>query len=88
MKLFVSSSAWSDLEYLCIHSQKSIPVFHLDHERRDLALQITVNNVNGDDAYEAKVVGTFPEMLSYSRVRTHHTTVNKGDSCASDPVWV
>lgn len=84
----MSSSAWSDLEYLCIHRQNNIPVFRLDHEKKDLALQITVNNVNGDDAYEAKVVGTFPKVLSYSRVRTNDATVNKGYSCVSDPVWV
>uniref|UniRef100_A0A7N6A5N5 Integrin alpha-2 domain-containing protein n=1 Tax=Anabas testudineus TaxID=64144 RepID=A0A7N6A5N5_ANATE len=38
---------------------------------RNLALQVTVNNMNGDDAYEAKLVGTFPDILSYSGVRSH-----------------
>uniref|UniRef100_A0A665WQV3 Integrin alpha-2 domain-containing protein n=1 Tax=Echeneis naucrates TaxID=173247 RepID=A0A665WQV3_ECHNA len=49
--------------------KNNIPVFHLNYERKDLALQVTVNNMNGDDAYEAKLVGTFPDSLSYSGVR-------------------
>uniref|UniRef100_A0A665WQE7 Uncharacterized protein n=1 Tax=Echeneis naucrates TaxID=173247 RepID=A0A665WQE7_ECHNA len=51
--------------------KNNIPVFHLNYERKDLALQVTVNNMNGDDAYEAKLVGTFPDSLSYSGVRSH-----------------
>ncbi|XP_068184928.1 integrin alpha-6 [Antennarius striatus] len=54
--------------------KKNIPVFHLNYERKDLALRVTVNNMNGDDAYEAKLVGTFPDVLSYSGVRSHQTT--------------
>lgn len=52
-------------------------MFHLNYERKDLALRVTVNNMNEDDAYEAKLVGTFPDTLSYSGVRSHQTTVNK-----------
>uniref|UniRef100_A0A3Q3VLA2 Uncharacterized protein n=1 Tax=Mola mola TaxID=94237 RepID=A0A3Q3VLA2_MOLML len=52
---------------------KNIPVFHLNYEKKDLAVRVTVNNVNGDDAYEAKLVGTFPDVLSYSGVRSHQT---------------
>lgn len=55
----------------CICSKNNIPVFNLNYERKNLALQVTVNNMNGDDAYEAKLVGNFPEMLSYSGVRSH-----------------
>uniref|UniRef100_A0A7N8XW57 Integrin, alpha 6a n=1 Tax=Mastacembelus armatus TaxID=205130 RepID=A0A7N8XW57_9TELE len=53
--------------------KNNIPVFYLNYERKDLALQVTVNNLNGDDAYEAKLVGTFPDTLSYSGVRSHQT---------------
>lgn len=73
---FSISSSWIKLYCLCICSKKNIPVFHLNYERKDLALRVTVNNANGDDAYEAKLVGTFPDMLSYSGVRSHQTTVN------------
>uniref|UniRef100_A0A7N5ZUK5 Integrin alpha-2 domain-containing protein n=1 Tax=Anabas testudineus TaxID=64144 RepID=A0A7N5ZUK5_ANATE len=51
--------------------KNNVPVFYLNYERRNLALQVTVNNMNGDDAYEAKLVGTFPDILSYSGVRSH-----------------
>lgn len=52
-------------------------MFHLNYERKDLALQVTVNNMNGDDAYEAKLVGTFPDTLSYSGVRSNQTVVRR-----------
>lgn len=55
----------------CTCSKNNIPVFYLNYERKNLALQVTVNNMNGDDAYEAKLVGTFPDVLSYSGVRSH-----------------
>ena len=52
-------------------------MFHQNYEKKDLALRVTVDNMNEDDAYEAKLVGTFPETLSYSGVRSHQTTVSK-----------
>uniref|UniRef100_A0A665WQW9 Uncharacterized protein n=1 Tax=Echeneis naucrates TaxID=173247 RepID=A0A665WQW9_ECHNA len=63
--------------FLCVCSKNNIPVFHLNYERKDLALQVTVNNMNGDDAYEAKLVGTFPDSLSYSGVRSHQPKLEK-----------
>lgn len=45
-------------------------MFHLSYERKDLALWVTVSNMNGDDAYEAKLVGNFPNVLSYSGFRS------------------
>ncbi|XP_035030924.1 integrin alpha-6 isoform X1 [Hippoglossus stenolepis] len=56
-----------------LHVKNNVPVFHLNYERKDLALRVTVNNMNGDDAYEAKLVGTFPDTLSYSGVRSQQT---------------
>ena len=63
-------------------------MFYLNYEKKDLALQVTVNNLNGDDAYEAKLVGTFPDTLSYSGVRSHQTTVNNDFRCTSDAMGV
>lgn len=45
-------------------------MFHLSYDRKDLALLVTVSNMNGDDAYEAKLVGNFPNVLSYSGFRS------------------
>ncbi len=44
-------------------------MFYRNYERKDLALEVKVSNMNGDDAYEAKLVGTFHDKLSYSGVR-------------------
>uniref|UniRef100_A0A667ZFD5 Integrin subunit alpha 6 n=1 Tax=Myripristis murdjan TaxID=586833 RepID=A0A667ZFD5_9TELE len=46
--------------------ENGVPVFSLNDQKKDLALQVTVKNKNGDDAHEAKLVGTFPDTLSYS----------------------
>lgn len=59
------------------YSKKNIPVFHLSYQRTDLAVRVTVNNTNGDDAYEARLLATFPKMLSYSGVRSHAATVRE-----------
>ncbi|CAL9690248.1 unnamed protein product [Knipowitschia caucasica] len=47
-----------------------VPVFHLNYEKKDLAVKVTINNFNGDDAYEAKLTGIFPDNLTYSGVRS------------------
>ncbi|XP_071330763.1 integrin alpha-6 isoform X2 [Trachinotus anak] len=64
-----------------LHIKNNIPVFRLNYERKNLALQVTVNNMNGDDAYEAKLVGTFSGALSYSGVRSHPTMVENTIIC-------
>uniref|UniRef100_A0A3B3RSL9 Integrin subunit alpha 6 n=1 Tax=Paramormyrops kingsleyae TaxID=1676925 RepID=A0A3B3RSL9_9TELE len=46
-------------------SENGVPVISLS-DQKDIALEITVKNRNGDDAHEAKLVGTFPSSLSYS----------------------
>ncbi|XP_070770321.1 integrin alpha-6 isoform X3 [Enoplosus armatus] len=70
--------------YSPLPTKKNIPVFHLNYERKDLALRVTVSNMNGDDAYEAKLVGAFPETLSYSGVRSHQTMMEKPIICAAN----
>lgn len=49
-------------------------MFHLGYDRKDLALRVTVSNMGGDDAYEAKLLANFPGVLSYSGIR-YLTTV-------------
>ncbi|XP_037542084.1 integrin alpha-6 [Nematolebias whitei] len=51
-------------------SENNVPEFFLNYQKKDLALLVTVTNMNGDDAYEAKLVGNFPNTLSYSGVRS------------------
>ena len=45
-----------------------MPVISLS-DQKDIALEVTVSNLKGDDAYEARVVATFPRTLSYSAFR-------------------
>ncbi|XP_038576430.1 LOW QUALITY PROTEIN: integrin alpha-6 [Micropterus salmoides] len=71
-------------EYSPLPIKKNIPVFHLNYERKDLALRVTVNNMNGDDAYEAKLVGNFPDTLSYSGVRSHQPMIEKPITCTAN----
>uniref|UniRef100_A0A8C6UDH7 Integrin, alpha 6a n=1 Tax=Neogobius melanostomus TaxID=47308 RepID=A0A8C6UDH7_9GOBI len=47
-----------------------VPVFYRNFEKKDLVLKVTVNNINGDDAYEAKLSGTFSNNVTYSGVRS------------------
>lgn len=35
-------------------------------DQKDIALEVKVSNLNGDDAYEASVVAAFPRSLTYS----------------------
>uniref|UniRef100_A0A8C9ZGQ0 Integrin subunit alpha 6 n=1 Tax=Sander lucioperca TaxID=283035 RepID=A0A8C9ZGQ0_SANLU len=75
-------------EYSPLPIKNTVPVFHLNYERKDLALRVTVNNMNEDDAYEAKLVGTFPDTLSYSgvlRLRGHpHGDMEKLIICTAN----
>ncbi|KAG7464019.1 hypothetical protein MATL_G00182810 [Megalops atlanticus] len=43
-------------------------------DQKDIALAVTVTNKDGDSAYEAKLVATFPNSLSYSAFRLLKTT--------------
>ncbi|XP_034041834.1 integrin alpha-6 isoform X2 [Thalassophryne amazonica] len=61
--------------------ENGVPVFSLNDQKKDLAVQVTVKNKNGDDAHEAKLVGTFPESLSYFGVRSQKTTSEKKIIC-------
>ena len=42
-----------------------MPVFSLS-DQKDIALEVTVNNVDGDDAHEASVLASIPRSLTYS----------------------
>uniref|UniRef100_A0A8C5N733 Integrin alpha-6-like n=1 Tax=Gouania willdenowi TaxID=441366 RepID=A0A8C5N733_GOUWI len=63
---------------------KNFPEFHLNYEKKDLAIRVTVTNINGDDAYEAKLVANFFDIVSYSGVRSHRTTTEKAIICESN----
>uniref|UniRef100_A0A672JKJ1 Integrin alpha-2 domain-containing protein n=1 Tax=Salarias fasciatus TaxID=181472 RepID=A0A672JKJ1_SALFA len=64
--------------------KNNLPEFHMNYERKDLAVRVTVSNMNGDDAYETKLVGSFPDTLPYSGVRSRLT--EKQILCDADPL--
>uniref|UniRef100_A0A8C5C4Y8 Integrin subunit alpha 6 n=1 Tax=Gadus morhua TaxID=8049 RepID=A0A8C5C4Y8_GADMO len=64
--------------------ENGTPVFSMSEQKTDLALQVTVKNRNGDDAHEAKLVGSFPESLSYSGFRSHNPTREKQVICIAN----
>uniref|UniRef100_A0A4W5RJM7 Integrin, alpha 6b n=1 Tax=Hucho hucho TaxID=62062 RepID=A0A4W5RJM7_9TELE len=49
--------------------ENGVPVFTLS-DQKDIVLEITVTNKNGDDAHEAALVASFPPSLSYSTSRS------------------
>ncbi|XP_041752527.1 integrin alpha-6 isoform X1 [Coregonus clupeaformis] len=49
--------------------ENGVPVVSLS-DQKDIALEITVTNQNGDDAHEAALVASFPPSLSYSASRS------------------
>lgn len=49
-------------------------------DQKDIALEVTVKNRNGDDAHEAKLTGWFGDSLSYSGFRSQKTTVSSKDT--------
>ncbi|XP_030636018.1 integrin alpha-6b [Chanos chanos] len=51
-------------------------------DKKDIAVEVTVTNKKGDDAYEAELIGRFPGSLSYSGSRT--ITPNKNVVCAAN----
>ncbi|XP_041118988.1 integrin alpha-6-like [Polyodon spathula] len=51
-----------------LNLEDGLPVISLS-QQKDIALEITVTNVAGDDAHEAKLIALFPDTLSYSAFR-------------------
>uniref|UniRef100_A0A4W6FWJ8 Integrin subunit alpha 6 n=1 Tax=Lates calcarifer TaxID=8187 RepID=A0A4W6FWJ8_LATCA len=71
------------MEYKLYYRQNNI---HSPLLKLKQVVMVMVSNMNGDDAYEAKLVGTFSDVLSYSGYRTNQTmpicTANQNGSQA------
>ncbi|XP_022610827.1 integrin alpha-6-like isoform X2 [Seriola dumerili] len=48
--------------------EDGVPVITLS-EHKDITLEVTVTNINGDDAHEASLIASFPHSLTYSAYR-------------------
>nr|XP_005167466.1 integrin alpha-6 isoform X1 [Danio rerio] len=62
--------------------ENGVPVISLS-DQKDIALEVTVRNRNGDDAHEAKLVSHFDDSLSYSGFRSLRTN-DKHVICAAN----
>lgn len=60
---------------------RDVPVISLS-DQKEIALEVTVTNQNGDDAYETVLIGSFPGALSYSASRTK--TADKPVFCVAN----
>uniref|UniRef100_A0A6Q2Y721 Integrin alpha-2 domain-containing protein n=1 Tax=Esox lucius TaxID=8010 RepID=A0A6Q2Y721_ESOLU len=74
---FCSKESNQDI-FLPLPMENGLPVISLS-DQKDIALEVLVRNRNGDDAHEAKLVGTFPNALSYSGFRSQKTTASQVD---------
>lgn len=45
-----------------------MPVLSLSNQK-EIALEVSVSNAGGDDAYEASMIASFPSSLTYSATR-------------------
>ncbi|KAM3865973.1 integrin alpha-6-like [Diretmus argenteus] len=58
-----------------LEMKDGVQMFSLS-DQKDIALEITVTNQNGDDAHEASLVASFPRSLSYSAYRSSDRPVS------------
>ncbi|XP_042353467.1 integrin alpha-6-like, partial [Plectropomus leopardus] len=60
--------------------QDNVPVIELSNQK-DIALEVKVTNMNGDDAHEASLVASFPRSLTYS---AYHVPPEKQVTCVAN----
>ncbi|MEQ2307347.1 hypothetical protein AMECASPLE_017340 [Ameca splendens] len=48
-----------------VEMENEVPLISLS-DQKSVALEVTVTNLNGDDAYEASVIANFPKSVTYS----------------------
>lgn len=68
-----------DLYFVVSNRKNDVAVISLS-DQKDIALEVTVTNRNGDDAHEAKLMGWFGDSLSYSGFRSQKTSVSSKDT--------
>ncbi|KAF7661523.1 hypothetical protein LDENG_00258880 [Lucifuga dentata] len=61
-------------DFTPLQMENGVPVVSLT-DQKDIALEVTVTNQNGDDAHEASVIASFPPSLTYS---AFHVPSNEG----------
>lgn len=54
--------------FVCVWRENGVPVLSLSNQK-EIALEVSVSNAGGDDAYEASMIASFPSSLTYSATR-------------------
>lgn len=54
--------------FVCVWRENDVPVLSLSNQK-EIALEVSVSNAGGDDAYEASMIASFPSSLTYSATR-------------------
>uniref|UniRef100_A0A7N5ZV55 Integrin alpha-2 domain-containing protein n=1 Tax=Anabas testudineus TaxID=64144 RepID=A0A7N5ZV55_ANATE len=60
-----------------------VPVISLS-DQKDIALEVKVTNEQGDDAYEASLIASFPPSLAYSAYRSAVSCIANKDGTKAD----
>ncbi|KAL3988336.1 potassium voltage-gated channel Eag-related subfamily H member 6 [Sarotherodon galilaeus] len=59
---------WNDEKFIPLPEENGVPVLSLSNQK-EIALEVSVSNAGGDDAYEASMIASFPSSLTYSATR-------------------
>uniref|UniRef100_A0A669ET54 Integrin, alpha 6b n=1 Tax=Oreochromis niloticus TaxID=8128 RepID=A0A669ET54_ORENI len=59
---------WNDENFIPLPTENGVPVLSLSNQK-EFALEVSVSNAGGDDAYEASMIASFPSSLTYSATR-------------------
>uniref|UniRef100_A0A3B3UFC5 Integrin, alpha 6b n=1 Tax=Poecilia latipinna TaxID=48699 RepID=A0A3B3UFC5_9TELE len=74
-------------EFTPLNMENGVPVFSFTSQKH-IALEVTVTNPHGDDAYEASVTANFPSSLTYSAYRVSpevlHTLLKLQITCIAN----
>uniref|UniRef100_A0A7N6A2K7 Integrin, alpha 6b n=1 Tax=Anabas testudineus TaxID=64144 RepID=A0A7N6A2K7_ANATE len=64
-------------------TDNGVPVISLS-DQKDIALEVKVTNEQGDDAYEASLIASFPPSLAYSAYRSAVSCIANKDGTKAD----
>uniref|UniRef100_A0A3Q3WNG7 Uncharacterized protein n=1 Tax=Mola mola TaxID=94237 RepID=A0A3Q3WNG7_MOLML len=83
LRLSLSTGHSTDSQLLPVQRENGLPLISLS-DQKDIALEVKVTNLNGDDAYEASVLASFPTSLTYSAFRRKVTCVANTNGSQAD----
>ncbi|XP_005920645.1 integrin alpha-6b isoform X1 [Haplochromis burtoni] len=68
LKMEYNYGHWNDEKFIPLPKENGVPVLSLSNQK-EIALEVSVSNAGGDDAYEASMIASFPSSLTYSATR-------------------